>query len=178
MPLMRALVDPSKIRHLMREIGRRARGPGRVYLVGGASALLEGWRSTTVDVDLKLDPEPAGIFEAIGEIKADLDVNIELSAPDQFLPPLPDWKERSVFIERQGEVDFFHYDFRAQALAKLARGYDRDRTDVRAMLERSLLTEADLSAALETISPGLLRYPALDAAAFELRVRRFLANDT
>jgi hypothetical protein len=77
--LMRALVDPSKIRHLMREIGRRVRGPGRVYLVGGASALLEGWRSTTVDVDLKLDPEPAGIFEAIGEIKADLDVNVELS---------------------------------------------------------------------------------------------------
>ena len=53
MPLMRALVDPDKIRQLMREIGRRSRGPGRVYLVGGASALLEGWRSTTVDVDLK-----------------------------------------------------------------------------------------------------------------------------
>jgi uncharacterized nucleotidyltransferase DUF6036 len=173
---MRALVDASKIRHLMREIGRRARGPGRVYLVGGASALLEGWRSTTVDVDLKLDPEPAGIFEVFGELKADLDVNIELSAPDQFLPPLPDWRERSVFIERQGEVDFFHYDFRAQALAKLARGYDRDRADVRAMLARNLLAKADLAAALATISPGLLRYPALDAAAFELRVGRFLAN--
>lgn len=174
---MRAPADPNKVRHLMREIGRRARGAGRVYLVGGASALLEGWRSTTVDVDLKLDPEPAGIFEVIGELKTALDVNIELSAPDQFLPPLPDWRERSLFIERQGEVEFFHYDFRAQALAKLARGYDRDLADVRAMLAHNLVSKADLSAALEVMLPGLLRYPALDAAAFERRVRRFLADD-
>lgn len=171
---MRSVADAGKLRHLMREIGSRARGPGRVYLVGGASALLEGWRSTTVDVDLKLDPEPAGIFEAIGDLKTDLDVNIELSAPDQFLPPLPDWRQRSVFIERQGEVEFFHYDFRAQALAKLARGYDRDLADVRAMLARNLVARADLAAALETMRPGLLRYPALDAEAFARRVRRFL----
>jgi Nucleotidyltransferase of unknown function (DUF6036) len=171
---MRSVADAGKIRHLMREIGRRARGPGRVYLVGGASALLEGWRATTVDVDLKLDPEPAGIFEAIGALKNDLDVNVELSAPDQFLPPLPDWRERSVFIERQGEVEFFHYDFRAQALAKLARGYDRDLADVRAMLARNLVSRADLVAALETMRPDLLRYPALDADAFARRVKGFV----
>jgi len=174
---MRAPVDPSKIRRLMREIGHRARGGGRVYLVGGASALLQGWRSSTVDIDLKLDPEPAGIFEAIGELKRVLDVNIELSAPDQFLPPLPDWRERSLFIERQGEVDFFHYDFRAQALAKLARGHDRDLADVEQMLAYGLVSKADLGAALELMLPGLLRYPVLDAAAFERRVRGFLAND-
>lgn len=174
---MRTPVDPSKIRRLMREIGRRARGPGRVYLVGGASALLEGWRSTTVDVDLKLDPEPAGIFEAIGELKTSLDVNIELSSPDQYLPPLSDWRERSSFIERQGAVEFFHYDFRAQALAKLARGYDRDVADVRAMLSRDLVSRADLATALGAMLPDLPRYPALDAAAFERRVRRFLADD-
>ena len=87
---------------------------------------------------------------------------------------MPDWWERSVFIERQGEVEFFHYDFRAQALAKLARGYDRDLADVRAMLARNLVARADLAAALETMWPGLLRYPALDAEAFARRVRRFL----
>lgn len=160
----------------MREVGRRSRGPGRVYLVGGASALLVGWRATTVDVDLKLDPEPPGIFSAIAEIKTALDVNVELSAPDQFLPPLPDWRERSLFIERQGEVEFFHYDFRAQALAKLARGYDRDLADVRAMLARELVTKDDLAAALAVMLPELPRYPALDPAAFERRVRRFLAE--
>jgi hypothetical protein len=39
----------------MEGLGRHARGPGRVYLTGGATALLEGWRASTVDVDLKLE---------------------------------------------------------------------------------------------------------------------------
>ena len=55
-----------KVRKLMRRLGRAARSPGRIYLVGGSSAVLVGWRETTVDVDLKLDPEPTGVFEAMG----------------------------------------------------------------------------------------------------------------
>jgi len=171
---MRAPADPAKVRRLLRELGRRSRGPGRVYLIGGATALLEGWRSTTVDVDLKLDPEPAGIFEAIGRLKNELDVNVELVSPDQFLPLLPDWSNRSVFVEKHGEVEFFHYDFRAQALTKLARGYERDLADVRAMLERGLVSRDDLAAALDSIRPDLIRYPALDSAAFERRVEEVL----
>jgi hypothetical protein len=34
---------------------------GRIYLTGGATALLYGWRSTTIDVDLKANPEPTTI---------------------------------------------------------------------------------------------------------------------
>lgn len=64
-PSMRPSENAARILHLLRELGRAVRGPGRVYLVGGASALLEGWRDSTVDVDLKLDPEPRGVFEAI-----------------------------------------------------------------------------------------------------------------
>jgi hypothetical protein len=174
---VRALADPEKVRALLAELGRRSRGPGRVYLVGGATALLEGWRASTVDVDLKLDPEPAGIFEAIAELKDELDVNVELASPDQFLPPLPDWRERSPFIARHGQVEFFHYDLRGQALAKLARAHGRDLADVRAMLERGLVRAADLLAALDGIRPRLVRYPALDAAAFEVRARAFLGGE-
>ncbi len=80
--VVREPADHAKIRTLLRELGRRARGPGRVYLIGGASALLEGWRSSTVDVDLKLDPEPPGAFEAIAQLKNELDLNVELVSPD------------------------------------------------------------------------------------------------
>ncbi len=171
---MRGYVDAETVERLMRALGRDARGPGRIYLTGGATALLEGWRASTVDIDLKLDPEPAGVFEAIAQVKEELEVNVELASPDQFLPPLPGWRERSRFIVRHGLVDFFHYDFRAQALAKLARDHDRDRSDVRAMLDRGLVTRADLLASLDEIRPGLIRFPALDAEAFEARVRAFL----
>jgi len=130
-----------------------------------------------VDVDLKLDPEPPGIFEAIGRLKNELDVNVELASPEQFLPLLPDWQSRSTFIEKHGQVEFFHYDFRAQALSKLARGFDRDVGDVRAMLARQLVSREELNEALDAIRPDFLRYPALDREAFERRVREFLAEE-
>lgn len=174
---MRQPADPRRLRRLLEELGRRARGPGRVYLTGGATALLEGWRTSTIDVDLKLDPEPAGIFEAIAALKDELALNIELASPDLFLPPVPGWRERSRFIARHGEVEFLHFDLHSQALAKLARAHERDLLDVRAMIERGLVTREDITSGLERIQPELIRYPALDAEAFERRVRRFLETD-
>lgn len=167
---VRALVDEAKLHRLMAEVGRRARGPGRVYLTGGATALLYGWRGSTVDVDIKLDPEPAGVFEAIASIKNELDVNVELASPDLFLPPLPEWRERSVPIVTHGSVEFFHYDLRAQALAKIARGHERDVRDVRAMLDRRLVSVGQLQAAYAAIESELIRYPNLDPAVLRARL--------
>src|SRR5688572_27603305 len=103
---MRAEVTVDKLRHFLEALGQRAKGPGTVYLTGGAVALLEGWRGSTVDVDLKLDPEPAGIFDAIAALKDELDLNVELAAPDQFVPALPGWRERSRFVAKHGPVSF------------------------------------------------------------------------
>ncbi len=41
----------------MRFLGREARGNARVYFTGGATAVLMGWRDTTIDIDLRFDPE-------------------------------------------------------------------------------------------------------------------------
>lgn len=49
----------------MQALGREAQGSGCIYFTGGASALLIGWRSSTIDVDIRLDREPLGIFQAI-----------------------------------------------------------------------------------------------------------------
>jgi len=171
---MRAPADAARIERLLEALGRRSTGPGTIYLVGGASALLEGWRASTVDVDLKLDPEPPGVFEAIAKLKIELDLNIELSAPDQFLPPLPHWRARSRFIARHGKVDFFHYDFRAQALAKIARGHERDLRDVEAMLERGLVEPGELRSAFASIRADLIRYPSVDERVLEASIRSLL----
>ncbi len=162
--------DAAKVRELMRRLGEEAWGPGRVYLVGGASAVVVGWRETTLDVDLKLDPEPPGAFEAIARAKDALDINVELAAPDEFIPPLPDWRARSVYIVRHGRVDFLHYDFYAQALAKIERGHDLDRRDIVAMHARGLIVPDRLRGFLASIEPGLLRYPAVDPGTFRARV--------
>ena len=54
-------------------------------------------------------------------------MNVELAAPDDFIPPLPGWRERSLHIVQQGLVDFFTLMiFYAQALAKIERGHEQE----------------------------------------------------
>jgi hypothetical protein len=149
------------------------RGPGRIYLTDGATAILHGWREMTIDVDLKPDPEPAGLFEAIAALKDELDINVELASPDQFIPPLPGWRERSLFIARHGQLEFFHYDPYAQALSKLQRRHDRDLRDVQSSLRAGLIQTATLRDLFASIQPQLIRYPAIDPASFERAVAEF-----
>jgi hypothetical protein len=176
--LMRAELDAARVRALLRALGHAARGPGRIYLTGGTTAVLEGWRTSTVDADLKMDPEPPGVFEAISRIKDELDVNVELASPDDFIPPLPGWPQRSRAIARHGAVEFYHYDDYAQALAKVERGHDRDLADVRAMIQRGLVTPAELRRLFAAIEPELIRYPAVDADVFRRKLEELLAEVT
>ena len=157
----------------LRFMGANTRG-GRVFLTGGASAVIIGWRDLTVDVDLKLDPEPAGAFESIARAKETLDMNVELAAPDDFIPALPEWRTRSPFIARYGTTDFFHYDFYAQALSKIARGYGTDRLDVEAMHRLELIGLDRLMRLFEAIEPDLKRYPAIDPQRFRRKVETAL----
>lgn len=156
----------------MRQLGEEAQGPGRIYLVGGASAVLMGWRETTVDVDLKLAPKPPGVFEAIARAKEALDMNVELAAPDDFIPPLPGWQQRSPHLAQHGQVAFFHYDFYAQALAKIERGHQLDWGDVRAMSERGLIEPRQLATLFAAIKADIPRYPAVDPGSFARRVQQ------
>ncbi len=173
---MRSNIDPQKIEQLMKVLGREASGTGRIYFTGGASALLIGWRSSTVDIDIRLDPEPPGIFQAIAKIKQELDINIELASPQDFLPTLPGWRDRSIFIGRQGGISFYHYDFTAQALSKLSRGYDRDMTDIQAMYEQKLFSLEELLRCFEAIEPELIRFPSLKPALLRSRVELFISS--
>lgn len=171
---MRSNVNSQKIEQLMKALGREARGSGSIYFTGGASALLIGWRNSTVDIDIRLDPEPSGIFQAIAKLKQDLDINIELASPQDFLPALPGWRDRSIFIGRQGGISFYHYDFTAQALAKLSRGYTRDLDDVQAMYQQKLFTLEDLHNGFEAIEPELIRFPSLDPELLRNKVEQFI----
>lgn len=173
---MRPPLDREKLERFFSSLGRKVRGEGRIYLTGGATALLHGWRPMTINIDLKADPEPAGFFEALAVLKEELSVNVELAAPDQSIPPLPGWRDRSLFIGRYGRLDFFHYDPYSQALAKLERGHARDLIDVSAMLRGDLVQPDKLLELFGKIEADLIRYPAIDPASFRLSVDSFLRD--
>lgn len=158
----------------MQQVGSSTQGPGRIYFVGGATALLLGIRDQTIDIDIKLDPEPKGIFEAIASMKNEMDINIELTAPDQFLPGLPGWRERSEFIVRVGQVEFLHYDFYGQCLAKILRGHSADMSDARTFVVLGKVLPTQLRTLFDGVAPDLIRYPSINPSDFAERVGAFV----
>ncbi len=167
---MRELADSTRIEQFMRELGRAARVEGRVYLTGGATAVLHGWRETTVDVDIKLMPDRDELLREIPRLKEELNLNVELAAPSDFIPLPQGWEERSPLICREGKVSFHHFDPVAQALAKAERGHEQDLQDIREMLSSGLVNPADARAQFESIEPELYRFPAIDPASFRAAV--------
>jgi hypothetical protein len=167
---MREAVTVEKVRRLMHALGKDLREETRVYLVGGSSAVLCGWRQSTIDVDLHVEPD-GEIYAAIARIKEDLCVNVELASPRDFLPQLPGWQERSPFIGREGKTTFFHFDFYSQALAKVERGFERDMEDVREMVQRGLVVPTKALDLFSAIEPELVRFPAIDPSSLRAAVR-------
>lgn len=138
--------------------------------------MLLGIRTQTLNIDIKLDPEPLGIFETIAILKDRLEVNVELASPDLFLPPLPGWHERSEFIRRCGRVDFYHYDFYSQALAKILRGHETDLSDARHLVELGKVAPDLLATCAQQLLPDLIRYPAVSKDRFWAKVEAFVAS--
>ena len=169
---MRAVADTVKIRRFMTALAQTTTTPVQVYFTGGATAVLVGWRGSTIDVDIHLIPDDDRLLRGIPRLKDDLQINVELACPAHFIPELPGWQERSCFIDKEGALSFFHYDFYAQALAKIERGHSLDLSDVEAMFQRGLIQSDRLKNHYAAIEGQIYRYPALDARAFRLAVEK------
>jgi hypothetical protein len=161
----------------MRALGQ-AGGEGRVYFAGGATAVLFGWRASTVDADILVVPDTDEILRALPALKESLQINVELANPSQFIPELPAWQERSIFIARHGKLDFFHYDPYAQLLAKILRGQAKDLLDVQEMLDRGLVERTKAWELYEAIEGRLFRHPNIDPASFRAAVALTLKRDS
>jgi hypothetical protein len=173
---MRQKVTASRLHDFITALGDAARTPVRIFLVGGATAVLLGWRDSTIDVDMKVVPDSDSILKSLPALKERLQMNIELASPDDFIPALPGWEERSTFIQQEGKIAFFHYDFYAQALAKIERGHDSDMGDVQEMIQRGLIEPKHLLELFSRIEAQLYKYPALDGASFRRAVEQTVAK--
>jgi hypothetical protein len=167
---MRKRASRDRVIAFMRRLGREPGARGRIYFTGGASAVLDGWRETTVDIDVELEGEAERLLRSLGAIKDELQVNVELAAPHHFVPELPGWRERSRYIASEGELHFYHYDPYAQAIAKIERGHVQDIKDVATMFDRGLIDPDELRRLFATIEPELYRFPAIDPATLRRRI--------
>jgi hypothetical protein len=159
----------------MRALGAAADAETTAYLTGGTTAVLYGWRDTTIDVDLVFVPESEGLLRAIPRLKEELRVNVELASPADFIPLPAGWEDRSPFVATEGRVTFRHFDPYSQALAKLERAHPRDLADVHAMVAAGLVDPGRALERYAEIELQLYRFPAIDPPSFRRRVERELA---
>lgn len=173
---MRELADSGRIERFMQELGRVVHVECRIYLTGGATAVLHGWRETTIDIDIKLMPDRDEILREIPRLKETLNLNVELAAPSDFIPLPGGWEERSPLIRREGKLSFHHFDPVAQALSKAERGHEKDIRDVQQMIASGLVNPSEAIVQFEAIEPDLYRFPAIDPASFRQAVEDLFAE--
>jgi Nucleotidyltransferase of unknown function (DUF6036) len=167
---VREAADAERIERLARELGQVVPPGTRMYLTGGATAVLEGWRKSTVDIDVRFEPDSDAALERIRDLKEELGVNVELASPLDFLPPLPGWQDRSRFRLREGNLEVFDFDPYSQALSKLQRGFELDLEDVRSTVDAGQVEPAKLRELFDAIEPDLYRFPAIDPASLRADV--------
>ena len=167
---MRDAADAERIALLARELGRAVAPGTRMYLTGGATSVLEGWRDSTVDVDVRFEPDSDEALNRIRDLKEELSLNVELASPLDFLPPLPEWQARSRFRFREGNLEVFDFDPYSQALSKLQRGFELDLTDVRSMIASGQVEPERLLELFEAIESELFRFPAVDPKSLRTAV--------
>ncbi len=163
----------------MKELARSAprRGSFRVFFVGGCTAVLQGWRESTIDADLYSDKDE--IFRDVQGIKERLQLNIEFARPEDFVPALVGTKDRHVFIETVGKVSFYHYDPYAQLLSKVVRGFNRDMQDARRFLASGMVESKRFRALVNGIPDAAYsKYPVLSRQAVLEAVDDFLSRST
>ena len=145
----------------------------RVFVVGGGTAVEQGWRESTIDVDLYADDE--AVFLDIQRIKETQQVNVEFARPEHFVPPLAGAVDRHIFIATFGGVSFFHYDPYSQVLSKVVRGFRRDLEDARNFIDAGLVDAARFRKRVDAIpESAFARYPALSRKAILDAVGAFL----
>jgi len=174
---MREPVTATNLQVFMRALGASVRNPSRIFLAGGSTSVLLGWRNSTIDIDLKIIPESDEILRSLPRLKERLQLNIELASPDDFIPELPGWQERSRFIQQEGKLSFYHYDFYAQALAKIQRGHRTDLQDVDQLIQGRFVELDRLLELFSSIEDQIYRYPSLDAKSFRQAVERVVERE-
>jgi hypothetical protein len=174
---MRDRLTRESLQALMRELARSAKSQRhyRVYLVGGGTAVLEGWRDSSIDADLYAKQDD--IFRDVQNIKERLNLNIEFARPEDFVPPLEGSGTRHVFIETVSRVSFYHYDPYAQLLSKVVRGFARDLVDAKAFVTSGMVDPDQFRKLVQGIPESVYsKYPRLSAGGVRAAVDDFLSS--
>lgn len=170
---MRDNSDIKRINKFIQKVGELVKVPINVYFSGGATAIMFGIRETTIDVDIRFEPDEMQMYKAIQTLKEKLNMNIELASPFDFIPALPQWKERNIFITSSNKVNFFHCDLYSQIISKIQRGWKQDLLDAEGFMKHNIDKNL-LKRLFYSVKPDFIKFPAIDIDNLEKKLLHFV----
>lgn len=170
--MTRKAITKEVMQLFMKSIGKVLKKRATFYLTGGSTAILYGFREGTIDIDIAGDMDE--LFSHIPKIKECLQINIEIAKPTDFIPSLPDEKDRHIPIGTFGKVTFMHFDPYSQAFSKIVRGHETDIADVKALMAAGLVDIKKLCEMVKKLpNHNFTKYPRLNRSAIESAIESF-----
>lgn len=170
--MTRKTITKETIQTFMKSIGKVLKKNATFYLTGGSTAILFGFRDGTIDIDIAGDMDE--LFSHIPKLKEQQQINVEMAKPTDFVPSLPEEKNRHLLIGNFGKATFMHFDPYSQAFSKIVRGHATDIVDVKALFHQGLVDAKKLNALVKKLPDRkFTKYPRLNRPAVEMAVESF-----
>lgn len=175
------VIDRGALLGVLARLDQHFARPGRVFLVGETSQLLEGWRSWVGLVELKLEPadpdtDDTEVWSAVSRTARDTGVDIVLETPEDIIPLPAGWRERSRPATAPTEwLDVLHFDPYSVSFRYIARGDEPDYHLVLRYLENGWIVEDEMERLLTATLPRFTSETiAQDPAEFRRRYKGLL----
>ncbi|MBM3272502.1 hypothetical protein FJY94_04470 [Candidatus Kaiserbacteria bacterium] len=146
------LSSPDQLVEFFERLSQRHPESAEVYLFGGSALLLIGGRRITADVDYTIDPSADALRRAISEVGAEMGLDIEESAPAEFMPLPAGVEARHKVIGQYGQLRVYVYDPYSIAVMKLDRAFERDIEDVRFLIASGVIELSLLETCVEDVA--------------------------
>ncbi len=177
----RAIVDREALLGFLVRLDHHYHRPGRIFLVGETTQLLEGWRRFASTIELTLEPvdplkDAPAARRALETTRDELDLPVVVESPAQVIP-LPDgWEARARPAVAPTEwLRVYHFDPYSVAFRFVARGDEPDYHLVLQYLAHGWVTVEEMDAHLAAVLPRFSAETiAQDPAEFRRRYKGLL----
>jgi hypothetical protein len=146
-------VTSAALKRFFERLGEQLENPATFTLLGGSALCLLGSPRETLDVDYFIEGSRPEVDDALKQLSAALELDLESVPLEEFIPLPPDAKQRSRFVGRYGQLEVYIFDLYSIALSKIARGFESDLEDVEFLLNHKLVEWEMLETYFQAILP-------------------------
>jgi hypothetical protein len=151
-------VERSTILEFLHRLDGAFAQPGRLYLLGETTQVVEGWYQQTKRLDFAAEIAPARCTEfdkAVTNLQNQLGIDIYQEAPGDIIPLPAGYEARARPFDNghNGKLQFYHFDPYSVAFRLITRGDEPDYRTVLAYLEHGWLTVDEMNRLLADLLP-------------------------